>query len=434
MRVAVIGQGYVGLAASTGLAAAGHEVVGVEREPARLERLRGGVAPIFEPGLDEALRHEIDAGRLTFSAGLSEIPGHIDLAMIAVGSPQLPSGGTDLGQVAGAFAEVAALEDRPDAVVLKSTVPPGTSDRLMAEHGKGLRERYILSPEFLSQGSALRDWNHPSRIVAGIYNPALEAVARDLYRGLDAPTLVTSPINAEMVKYASNAFLATKISFVNEIANLCDSVGADIEAVTQGMGYDSRIGSSYMRAGIGYGGSCFPKDTRALAYLSNVAGGSMRLLEAVIAVNEAQRLRVINAVRSELGPRPGGEVAVLGLTFKPNTDDLRDAPSHTVVSELLAHGLRVRAWDPVLTPAGIAQAFPGATPAASLDEAVRGALAATILTEWPVILEADWSALASSMEAPRLVVDGRNCLASVHASGIAKQGGVYRSIGRPRIG
>lgn len=429
MRIAVVGQGYVGLTASVCLVDAGHCVIGVEKDERKLVLLRSGRSPIFEPGLEDLLHVGLHSGRLEFSASLRSVDGPVDAVVIAVGSPQLPSGGADLREVTAAVQEVASLAHVPDLIMVKSTVPPGTSERLLAEaNGDGwLTERYAYSPEFLSQGSALAGWQHPSRVVVGVKDRRVVQLVQDLYRGIEAPWLVTTPTNAEMIKYASNAFLATKIAFVNEIANLCEDVGATIDDVVAGMGLDPRIGTAYFRAGIGYGGSCFPKDTRALSHLSSVRGKSMPLLEAVISTNNAQRLRVVAMLKEHLGEVPGRKVAILGLSFKPHTDDTREAPSLTVVPEIQALGHKVTVWDPVVPQVVAAALFPGVEHTRSLAYALREASAAVILTEWPHVIEADWFALAPAMEHPRVIIDGRNCLdpAIVKAAGLA-----YRGIGR----
>jgi UDPglucose 6-dehydrogenase len=368
-----------------------------------------------------------DTGRLSFQTDLQGITA--DAVILAVGTPTLPSGGADLTYVFRAMTQVAAMDQAPQVLMIKSTVPPGTSERILAESAlPELTERYVFSPEFLSLGTAVKDWNYPSRIVVGMHNPALLPMVEDLYRGLEAPWIVTTPTNAEMIKYASNAFLATKVSFINEIANLCSGLGADVEQVSAGLKLDPRIGSSYLSAGVGYGGSCFPKDTQALAHLSRLQGRSMPLLEAVIGVNNSQRLKVVTAVHDLMGNGVSGhQVAVLGLSFKPGTDDLREAPSLTVISELQAQGYQVRAWDPVVSRELIQQRFPGVEAAESLQAATHGASAAVVLTEWPEIRNAEWAGLLSRMASPFAVVDGRNCL---NADEITAAGGCYRGIGR----
>ena len=424
MKIAVIGLGYVGLTGAVSLAEAGHRVTGVERDPSRLDRLRGGTTPFYEPGLQDLLARTTTSGALAFVGSLGDLSDPPDAVLVTVGSPQLPSGGTDLRDLATAMGEVLALDPAPQLVVVKSTVPPGTSATLLADN-PGLAGRYAFSPEFLSQGSALEGWRRPSRIVVGLEDDALLPLVRDLYRGVEGPWVVTNPTNAEMIKYASNAFLATKISFINEIANLCDDVGATVDEVVEGLGLDPRVGRSFLGAGIGYGGSCFPKDVQALTHLSSLRGRSMPLLQSVVAVNNAQRLRVVRAVRDHL--RPGDEVAVLGLSFKPNTDDLREAPSLTVVPELLAQDLRVRAWDPVVGDERIREAFAGVEPATGPEQAAEDAAAVLVLTEWPQIVEADWEIVAKGMREPRLVLDGRNCLDPAR---LARLGLRYWGIGR----
>ena len=431
MNIAVIGQGYVGLTAAVSLADAGHRVTGIDTDAARLCLLQRGELPFLEPGMEEPLRRLWQSGQLDFHHSLSSIPGVINAAIIAVGSPELPSGGADLRQVATAVLDVVALEPAPDLVMVKSTVPPGTSERVLleAERNISLRERYVYSPEFLSQGSALVGWRNPSRIVVGLHNHGLLPLVREVYRGVEAPWLVTTPTNAEMIKYTSNAFLATRISLINEIANICDEVGANIDEVVKGIALDPRIGGAYLRAGVGYGGSCFPKDTKALAHLSNTKGQSTPLLDAVTGVNNAQRRKVVRIVGQHLDAflKVNPTVAVLGLSFKPDTDDVREAPSLSVIPELQAQGLRVRVWDPAVSEATIARSFVGVERASTIDEAALGASAIIVLTEWPQVAATSWKALASMMEEPRLVVDGRNCLdpACMKAAGL-----VYRAIGR----
>jgi UDPglucose 6-dehydrogenase len=429
MRIAIVGQGYVGVTASACLADAGHEVIGVEADPARLGLLRDGHAPLYEPGLEELLRDVIAARRLVFCSSLREIDAALDAVIVAVGTPPLPSGGADLREVGAVLRDVATLNPAPGLVMMKSTIPPGTSERLLAEASPAmcLRDRYVVSPEFLALGSSLKDWRQPSRVVVGMHNRALVPTLEDLYAGIEAPWVLSTPTTAETIKYASNAFLATKVSFINEIANLCDLVGATIDEVAQGMSLDPRIGSAYLRAGVGYGGSCFPKDTQALAHISSFEGHSLALVGAAIAVNNAQRLRVVRTVR-DLITEPRAVVAVLGLSFKPGTDDLRDAPSLTVVAELVARGYRVRIWDPVVDRRAAEQGFPGANVTHHLEDAVAGCSAVVVLTEWPQVVDAPWPELVEHMHPPRLVVDGRNCL---DPDAILLNGGCYRGIGRP---
>ena len=424
MRIAVVGQGYVGLTGAVCLAQAGHEVVGVEREPARLEVLSAVQTPFYEPGLQELLQEVHGDGRLRFADSIAALPRPPDAIVVTVGSPQLPSGGTDLRDLDAAMVDIVALDPLPRLIMVKSTVPPGTSARLVAGH-TALVGRYAYSPEFLSQGSALEGWRRPSRVVVGLEDSALRPTVEDLYRGVDAPWVVTTPTNAEMIKYASNAFLATKISFANEIANLCDEVGASIDDVVAGLGLDPRVGSSFLGAGIGYGGSCFPKDVQALTHLSSLKGRAMPLLQSVVAVNNSQRLRVVRAVQDHV-PH-GSTVAVLGLSFKPNTDDTREAPSLTVVPDLVANGYTVRAWDPVLSPEHTTERFPGTEPTVGPEQAAEDAAAVVVLTEWPEVRGADWEVIAKGMTEPLLIVDARNCLDPAAITGLGLR---YWGVGR----
>ncbi len=423
MRIAVVGQGRVGLVAVACLAEAGHHVMGVESDARRLESLREGTTPFYEPGLQELL-HGMRRSDLTFHSSLTELPVSPQGVIIAVGTPQLPSGGADLRQLASAILDISAMSPLPDLVLVKSTIPPGTSERLLAE-ANGLRERYVYSPEFLSEGSALAGWRNPARIVLGLRNKALLPLAHEVHRQIESRWIVTSPTNAEMIKYASNAFLATKVSFVNEIANLCAEVGATIDDVVDGIGADPRIGEAFLRAGVGYGGSCFPKDTQALVHLSGMTGRSMPLLEAVITVNRSQRRQVVRLIQEHLGVNRKAPVAVLGLTYKPQTDDLREAPSLVIVPELVALGLPVRIWDPAAPDEQVKGQFPGADRASTIEEAVNGTAAVLILTDWAQVVEADWEALGGRMIEPRVIVDGRHCLVPERLGGIR-----YVGIGR----
>lgn len=429
MNVAVIGQGYVGLTAAACLAGSGHVVTGVESDERRLSSLQCGRLHFFEPGLAELVQRGIADCRLNFVRTLAEAPDNLDAILVAVGTPQLPSGAADLSQVVHVIDEIRAMSIPPRLVLMKSTIPPGTSVRLLAESDtdEKLRRTYAYNPEFLSQGQTINGWQQPTRVVVGVCHREVVPIVKQLYEGIEAPWIVTTPTNAEMIKYASNAFLATKISFINEIANLCEDVGADVEEVASGMKLDPRIGPSFLKAGVGYGGSCFPKDTRALTHLSSVRGKRMPLLEAVIRVNNEQRMQVIHRLVEELDSVAAPVVAVLGLSFKPGTDDLREAPSLTIVPQLLMRGYTVRLWDPAVDWGTVGARFDGATACASMEEAVDGAHGALVLTEWREIVEANWRDLAAVMEPPRAVVDGRNCL---NPTSLLASGFTYRGVGR----
>ncbi|MGK5630063.1 UDP-glucose dehydrogenase family protein [Streptomyces sp. URMC 123] len=427
MRIAVVGQGYVGVTGAVALAQQGHRVIGIEQDAARLRSLTAGRAPVFEPGLQEELSRALGTGNLRFApdvvAAHAEAP--FDLVMITVGTPAGPAGEADLRQVAAVLRDVVTL--RPDpCVVLKSTVPPGTSDGLLDAHPE-LRDRYAYNPEFLNQGSALEDWTAPSRVVVGVRSRRPLPLLRRLYEGVTCPWVVTTPGSAEMTKYASNAFLAMKISFANEIARLCSGPELDIDHVMRGVGCDPRIGHAFLQPGLGFGDSCLPKDTAALARWAADRALPTPLLDAAIAVNAAQPRLVPELLHQELGSAlRDAVIAVLGVRYEPWSDDLRAAPSRAVVPRLLAEAGLVRVWDPATPPELITRLFPGAVPVPDLPGAVRGAHAAVILTEWPETVEADWPVLATELAAPRVVVDGKNCLTPARLAGLPV---VYRCIG-----
>lgn len=431
MRVAVIGQGYVGLTGAVALAHQGHHVTGIEQDPDRLRVLEAGRAPVFEPGLPEQLTAAQATGRLCFARSVTESHRRtpFDIVLVTVGTPPAPDGSADLTQVTPVLNEVLQLLPAP-CVVLKSTVPPGTS-AMLAETYPRLRERFAYNPEFLNQGSALEDWAVPARIVAGTWHEAGLRALRELYAGVAAPWVETTPSGAEMIKYASNAFLATKISFANEVAGMCCGPDIDIDHVMLGVGFDPRIGHAFLQPGLGYGDSCLPKDTHALAHWASTEGLATPLLRATIAVNDAQFGLAIQMLRAELGGGPAdgladAEIAVLGVRYEPRSDDLRAAPSRTVIPALLGQGARVRVWDPGTDTDAITGLFPGARAAEGLTEAVEGAHAVVVLTEWPQAIEADWQALAALLDEPRLIIDGKNCLSPEQMGELAVR---YRSIG-----
>jgi UDPglucose 6-dehydrogenase len=418
--IAVIGTGYVGLVTAAGFAELGSDVWCVDIDAEKIERLRGGEVPIYEPGLKELL--ERNAERLHFSTELADALGHARLLFVAVGTPPTYSGDADLSAV---HAVVDAIPDSDrHALVMKSTVPCGTGaalQRVLRERGRdGLQ--YVSCPEFLKEGSAVKDFLHPDRVVVGDDGGWAGDAVVALYAPLQAPLVRTDVASAEMVKLASNAFLATKISFINEIANVCEETGADVVEVARGMGLDDRIGSKFLQAGIGFGGSCFPKDVDALKQLAGNSGYHFQLLNAVIQVNDLQKRRVIGKLQRHLGQLAGKRVALLGLAFKPNTDDMREASSLVLAARLQADGAQIAAFDPVAEEA--ARALMGAVEfAADPLEALRDADAAVLVTEWPQLVELDWEQVAAAMRG-NLIVDGRNALdpAAVRAAGLAYEG------------
>jgi len=425
--IGVIGTGYVGLVTAAGFAELGSDVWCVDIDAAKVERLRAGEVPIYEPGLEELLAR--NRARLHFSIDIADALEHARLLFVAVGTPPTYSGDADLSAV---HAVVAAMpnSDR-HALVMKSTVPAGTGDaikRVFHEQGKD-GFAYVSCPEFLKEGSALEDFLKPDRVVVGDDGDWSGDAVVDLYAPLGAPLVRTDIRSAEMIKLAANAFLATKISFINEIANVCEETGADVLEVARGMGLDHRIGNHFLKPGIGYGGSCFPKDVSALKQLAGNSGYHFQLLTAVIEVNELQKRRVIGKLQKHLGSLVGKRVALLGLAFKPNTDDMREASSLVLAARLQADGATVRAYDPVARDEA-RKLMVGVEFAESALDAVDGADAAVIVTEWPEFSALDWKVVAERMVG-RLVVDGRNCIdpAAASAAGLLYEG-VGRSNGR----
>ncbi|MDQ8044500.1 MAG: UDP-glucose/GDP-mannose dehydrogenase family protein [Solirubrobacteraceae bacterium] len=430
--IGVIGTGYVGLVTAVGFAELGSEVVCVDIDAAKIERLKAGDIPIYEPGLAELV--EKNASRLTFTTDLSEALDRARLLFVAVGTPPTYSGDADLSAV---HAVVAAMPPSDKhALVMKSTVPVGTGEaikRVFEEQGKG-GFRYVSCPEFLKEGSAIDDFLDPDRVVVGddggwagdavvdLYRPVLNAANGGQARGELVRTDIKS---AEMVKLASNAFLATKISFINEIANVCEETGADVVEVARGMGLDDRIGPKFLKAGIGFGGSCFPKDVSALKQLAGNSGYHFQLLNAVIEVNELQKRRVIQKLQKHLGSLVGKRIALLGLAFKPETDDMREASSLVLSARLIADGADVVGYDPIAAEEA-GRLLKGVELADSAAEAIAGADAVVLVTEWPEFKQLDLTATAEAMRGT-VFIDGRNLLdpAAATAAGL-----VYEGVGR----
>src|SRR5277367_6510112 len=404
--IGVIGTGYVGLVTAAGFAELGSEVWCVDIDAVKVERLQRGEAPIYEPGLEELMAR--NAARLHFSTDLAGALEHASLLFIAVGTPSTYSGDADLTAVHAVVNAIPASEDH--ALVMKSTVPGGTGASLQrgfAKQGKG-GLGYVACPEFLREGSAVKDFLNPDRVVVGDNGDWAGDAVVELYSPLDAPLVRTDIGSAEMVKLASNAFLATKISFINEIANVCEETGADVVEVARGMGLDDRIGSKFLQAGIGFGGSCFPKDVDALKQLAGNSGYHFQLLTAVIEVNELQKRRVIGKLERHLGTLVGKRIAMLGLSFKPNTDDMRDATSLVLSARLQAAGASVSAYDPVAEEEA-RKLIGGIDFASSPLAAIAGADAVVLVTEWREFLELDWNTVAAGMSG-NVLVDGRNAL------------------------
>ena len=433
MKVAMIGAGYVGLVSGACFAEFGAHVVCIDKDPARIEALRQGQIPIYEPGLDRLVEDNVRAGRLAFSAACAGHIGASDLVFISVGTPaRRGDGHADLSYVYQAAEEIAPHLAGYTVIVDKSTVPVGTARnvrRIIAQTNPAADFDVASNPEFLREGAAIADFMRPDRVVIGVEAERAETLLRALYRPLnliETPLLKMDLESAELTKYAANAFLATKISFINEIATLCEALGADAHAVARGMGLDGRIGRKFLHPGPGYGGSCFPKDTQALARIAEEHGVSSRIVEAVIEVNEAQKARMIQKIRAALGGEQGRTIAVLGLTFKPETDDMRAAPSLAILPRLMENGCRVHAHDPqgmaearALLPAGI-KYFD------DIYAALEGADAVVLLTEWNAYRNLDLARLKGALARP-VFVDLRNVYEPevMRAAGFA-----YHCVGR----
>ncbi len=424
--IGVIGTGYVGLVTAAGFAELGSDVWCVDIDAAKVEALRAGRIPIYEPGLEELVARHRE--RMHFNVTLDGALEHARLLFVAVGTPPTYSGDADLSAV-HAVVNAMPPSDR-HALVMKSTVPCGTGEsikRIFREQGKG-GFRYVSCPEFLKEGSAVRDFLAPDRVVVGDDGDWAGGAVVELYAPLDAPLIRTDIRSAEMVKLASNAFLATKISFINEIANVCEEVGADVIEVARGMGLDDRIGPKFLQAGIGYGGSCFPKDVQALKQLAGNTGYHFQLLTAVIEVNELQKRRVMSKLHKHLGSLVGREIALLGLAFKPNTDDMREASSLVLSARLNSAGANVRAYDPIAEEEA-RKLIRGVDFRSTALDAIEGADAVVLVTEWPEFATLDLRDVAARMRGT-LLVDGRNYL-DVEAARAA--GLTYEGIGRPGV-
>jgi UDPglucose 6-dehydrogenase len=431
MKIAVAGTGYVGLVTGVCLAENGHKVTCVDIDENKVAIMRAGVSPIYEPGLEELMKKNMQ--NLHFTTDYQEAYKDADVVFIGVGTPEKQDGSANLTYVYGVAEQIAESIEKDCVVVVKSTVPIGTNDKIEELIKSKLKNNinvYVASnPEFLAQGTAVRDTLHASRIVVGVEDSYPGKVLKEVYKNFDAPIIVTNRKSAEMIKYASNDFLALKISFINEIANLCEIIGADIEDVALGMGFDSRIGNRFLNAGIGYGGSCFPKDTKALHWLANFHDHELKTVKAAIDVNENQKLKLIKKSRKYYESLQGLNVAVLGLTFKPGTDDLREAPTLVNIPLMLEDGANVRAWDPVGVD-NFKKLYPDeVTYCDSIESTIKDADICFIFTEWDEVKDFDLSKYSELMKTP-IVLDGRNCYG---LKSVKKAGMIYDSIGRETV-
>ncbi|HZO90726.1 MAG TPA: UDP-glucose/GDP-mannose dehydrogenase family protein [Chthonomonadaceae bacterium] len=430
MNICVIGTGYVGLVTGSVFSDLGNEVICVDKDEAKIAMLERGEMPIYEPGLEEMVKRNVEDRRLFFTMDLGHAVEHSDVVFICVGTPPKENGDPDMTYVEEAAQGIARALNRYKVIVNKSTVPVGTGN-LVREIIETNRRRnvdfdVVSNPEFLREGSAIKDTLEPDRIVIGAPNQVVAMKILELYAPLERPMLITDVASAEMIKYASNAFLATKISFINSIANICDAVGADVIQVIKGMGYDHRIGAAFLNAGLGYGGSCFPKDSSALARTAEKVGYDFKLLKAVMEVNKEQPVRFLDRLRAALGGSfKGKQIGVLGLAFKPNTDDMRDAKSIEIIGKLLAEGAEVRAYDPIAIE-NTRHIFPQICYTNTAYEAAEEADALVIVTEWNEFKLLNMERIKGLMQRP-LIFDGRNIYDPVK---LRRLGFEYHCVGR----
>lgn len=462
MRVCVIGTGYVGLVTGASLAHIGHHVICVDNNEEKVKLMKAGQSPIFEPGLSEIMQSAINTGKIEFTTDIAAGVAHGEILFIAVGTPPLPTGESDTRYVEAVARSIGAnLDGGYKVIVNKSTVPIGSGDwvRMIVLDGIVERQKLLVgagggsdittlekvpafdvvsNPEFLREGSAVYDTFNPDRIVLGGTNPKAIAMMKELYAPIverqfaenqalpPVPVLVTDISSAEMIKYAANAFLATKISFINEVANICDRVGADVTQVAKGIGLDSRIGNKFLQAGIGWGGSCFPKDVSALIHTADDYGYEAHLLKAAVSVNERQRLIAVEKLQQVLKILKGKTVGLLGLTFKPDTDDMRDAPALNLIEHLNRLGAKVKAYDPIVAQSGMRHGLTGVLVETDPERLADGCDALVLVTDWQQFLHLDYSKMATLMNNP-VVIDGRNFL---DREALQQAGFYYVGVGR----
>lgn len=431
MKIAVIGTGYVGLVTGVALSEIGHMVTCIDVDPSKVEKLSKGIPTIYEPGLEELIKKNISSGNLRFTSRHQKGLPDADVVYIAVGTPQRADGSANLDYVEQAALDIAANITQDIVVVIKSTVPVGTNfhikDLINKNTKNGVQIQIASNPEFLREGSAVKDTFHGDRIVIGTEDEETAEILSEINKPFGTPIIKTDISSAEMIKYSSNAFLATKISFINEIANLCESMGANVEEVAKGMGLDHRIGPDFLKAGIGYGGSCFPKDTNALVQLAGNANHEFNLLKSVIEVNNHQQVLLLDKIMERFGSIQGKRVAVLGLAFKPNTDDLRESPALVMIPKLVDLGANVVAYDPIAVANAKKQLKSEIDYTEDLIEALKDADFAVIVTDWSEVKHIELSKYSELMNEP-IVFDGRNCYGLDEAKEATLE---YYSVGRP---
>ena len=435
MNIAVIGSGYVGLITGACFAEFGLNVTCVDNDKKKIKSLEKGIVPFYEPGLEELMQRNIAAGRMQFTSDIGHAVESSLVIFIAVGTPPRGDGSADMKFVKGVAKEIADHINSYKVIVTKSTVPVGTGQKvreIISEHLKESIDFDVVSnPEFLREGAGIEDFMRPNRVVIGTSSDQATAIMKDLYSPLyliDAPIIITDVKTAELIKYASNAFLATKISFINEVSNLCESVGGDVQMVAKAMGLDRRIGPKFLHAGPGYGGSCFPKDTRALLQIGKEHKVKLGIIDAVIKANESQKDTAVKKITGTMGKIKGKTIAILGLSFKPNTNDIREAPSLYIIERLLKEGAKIRAYDPVAMK-DAKEALPKITYCKDPYDAVKGADAVAIVTEWNQLRNLDLDKIKKAMKGKHFF-DLRNIYSPAR---MAKTGLDYHSVGRPKV-
>jgi UDPglucose 6-dehydrogenase len=435
MNIAVIGTGYVGTTTSVALGLSGHNVFAIDNDAEKVKKLKQGNLPFYEEGIEELLKNLSSNGKLSFTTQLDECIDKCSILFITVGTPSLLDGQADLSYVEEVARKIGNLMNEYKVIVIKSTVPVGTSTKIkkiilneLTKRNLKISYDLISNPEFLREGKALYDTLHPDRIVIGCETKEAQKIMKQLYENASSNILFTTPIDAEMIKYASNAFLATKISFINEMARFCERIGANVNEVAKGMGMDSRIGPQFLHAGIGYGGSCFPKDISALLALASENNIPLNILQTVSLVNQTQTEWFLEKVKKALGKLSGKRIAILGLTFKPQTDDIREAPSLRIIENLLQNTALITAYDPQGIE-HVKKIYPSIDYTSNPLEALKEADAVLIVTEWKEIIDIDWKAAINIVSAP-LVFDGRNVL---NASVMKQLGYHYVGVGMPEL-
>ncbi|MGZ0040071.1 UDP-glucose dehydrogenase family protein [Paenibacillus ottowii] len=432
MKLAVIGTGYVGLVSGVCFAQKGNEVICVDLEQYKIDMLNRAESPIYEPGIEELIALNLEAGRLEFTSDLADAVRRSDVVILAVGTPSLANGEANLSYIEQAAADVGKAMNGYKIIMTKSTVPVGTNEKIkdvVARH-TSLSFDIVSAPEFLREGSAINDTLYPDRIIIGLDNTGLRETMVTLHQVFTDKIYVTDIRSAEMIKYASNAFLATKISFINEIANICEKVGADVTCVAEGMGMDKRIGSSFLQAGIGYGGSCFPKDTNALIQIAGNVDYEFKLLKSVVEVNTDQRFMIVSKLRESLGQLNGVSIGIWGLAFKPNTDDIREAPALEIVETLIQTGAIVKLYDPIAMDKFKERVdHPNIVWCSSPQQAAEKSDAVCLLTDWEEFKKVDLVQLGSILHKP-VLIDGRNVFTEEQIQGSGLE---YYSVGRPRM-